>query len=207
MTQLDLFTSQPAKSEDSEDRRGRGGRIGRWTTCSAQELWTRWRALFEADDDAIMTAIWMGNRLVKSHVKPTRRKFYSIKDAAIKRYGTGEAQRVREEKSECWACQGMGIDPYTPDEPCERCGGTGSHRSWWLYVYAFTVAGQRYCFHSYVEPATLLDGEGGNAEQFGSRFTDQELADLALPMTGLLKLLSYVAAGLWGMQMDNGRYV
>ena len=41
---------------------------------------------------------------------------------------------------------------------------------------------------------------------FGGRFEGAELKSLALPMSGLLKVLRYVAAALWKMQCYDGRY-
>ena len=134
-------------------------------------------------------AIWCANRLVKrSRSRHTRRVFYGIKDRFIRRYGReGVGQRVRHEVSECWGCDGEG---------CSRCDGTGIYSERWLYVHRFYVAGQRYCFHSYQEPAYLEAGIV-DGEVFGSSFTETELADLALPLSALVRMLRYVDKVVW----------
>lgn len=181
---------------------GKGQRIENWTRCSAAELWTTWRAQFESDDEAIATAVWMGNRMVKTHAKSTKAQFYSIKDGFIRKYGN-EGRRAREEKKVCYDCGGTGDNGWGE---CDHCGSTGVYSSRWLYLHEFAVAGTQYRLHSYVAPVTLLDENAEDAEQYGGRFTEAELAALALPMTGLLKVLRYVAAALWGMKCMDGRY-
>jgi hypothetical protein len=167
-------------------------RIENWTKLDAEGLWLAWRDLFESEDDAIATAVWCANRLVKqSRSRGTKRMFYQIKDIFIRRYGSdGVGQQVRREVDECWRCEG-------DDSFCDRCDGSGVYRERWLYVHYFEVAGQRYCFHSYQEPAHLVSGMGENTSSFGSRFTQEELEQLALPMSGLVRMLRYVAAVVW----------
>lgn len=197
MTDQPLFLGVP----DSLPK-GRRERIERWTRLSAGELWLAWRAQFESDDDAIMTAVWIGNRLVKAKALSTRRLFYSIKDAAIVRYGEG-GSRAREEKWICYHCV-EGIDAY--GDPCERCGGSGVFKAKWLYLHEFKVAGQVYRLHSYVEPKVLSDEPSADLESYGGSFSDAEQKALALPLSGLLRLLTYVAAAIWKLQVYNGTY-
>lgn len=183
---------------------GRGGRIPSWYKMSAELLWLAWRDQFGSEDEAIATAVWMANRLAKDKARSSKKTFYSIKDAFIERYGS-TGKRARREVQKCWGCE-EGVTEW--GEVCERCDGTGEYRARWLYVHEFIVAGQRYSLHSYAEPKILLDepAGGGETETFGSRFTENELRALALPFSGLLKMLTYVAAVLWGMQRDNGAY-
>lgn len=174
-------------------------RIKGWTTLRAPALWAAWRAQFGSDDEAAATAIWIANRTVKDKARSSKRKFYSVKDEFIRRnLARAEGQRARLETQPCW-CGGE------PD--CWKCDGTGVYRSRWLYVHRFQVAGQAYSFHSYVEPLRLLDGQAEDAERYGGTFSEAELAALALPFSGLLKLLGYVAAGLWGMHWAGDSYV
>lgn len=184
--------------------KGRRERISGWTKLNGEQLWTAWRGQFESDDEAIITAVWMMNRLIKNAARATRRRGYSIKDAAIARYGS-EGRRAREEKKVCWGCDGTGEDEY--GDCCYRCDGTGVYSSRWLYLHEFTVARQRYSLHSYQTPKVLLEGESGDAERFGGTFSEGELKALALPMSGLMRLLSYVAAAKWGMKLMGGVYV
>lgn len=89
--------------------RGRLGRIAGWTRSDVPTLWQQWSGQFDGDDEAVATAVWMGNRLVKSKAKSSRRTFYSLKDAFIDRYGC-EGRRAREETRSCHRCNGTGED-------------------------------------------------------------------------------------------------
>ncbi len=61
-------------------------RIKNWTKLRASELWEAWRTQFKDEDEAIVTALWLTNRLVKeSQSVATQRKVYSIKDEFIRR--------------------------------------------------------------------------------------------------------------------------
>lgn len=182
----------------------RVGRIQGWAKYTAPELWEAWRRGFESDDAAIMSAVWALNRLIKTAARSTRIKGYSLKDEAIRRYGE-VGMRVREEKKLCWGCDGSGMDEY--GDVCERCDGSGVYASRWLYLHIFTVAGQRYSLHSYQVPRTLLDETGEDKESFGGSFSTAEKKALALPMSGLLKMLGYVAVTQWGLVYTGARYV
>lgn len=179
------------------------GRIKGWTRCTTVELWEKWRGQFDSDDEAIATAVWMANRLVKEAAKTTKTKFYSIKDAFIQRYGR-EGQLAREEVRPCHLCDNSGVwDGAT----CYRCDGTGIYMTRRLYLHTFEVAGTKYRLHSYVEPKLLLDEMAADEAQYGSKFSEEEWAALGLPMSGLLRILSYVAAAKWKMQLVGGRYM
>lgn len=186
--------------------RGRIHRIKNWTRFRSADLWCLWREQFNSDDDAIATAVWMANRMVKDKARSTRQLFYSIKDEFIRRYAVAGV-RVREEVKSCWDCDGSGIDPWNgDDEACGKRGGSGIYASRWLYLHEFDVAGRHYKFHSYVEPKVLLAGVAGDAEHYGERFTEEEERALALPMTGLLRLLTFIAATKWGMRVYARQY-
>ena len=230
-------------------------RIKGWTRLSSKELWYAWRAQFESDDEAIAVAIWTGNRLVKDRAKSTRRKFYSLKDAWIKRNQTNlmTGMRVRKEYLACRKCVGVGklfegraganywdfenwlSGPGSPQHAefwgrrwtggkpdieklpegwyvsgdCPKRSGTGKYRTWWLYLHVFDICGQQYSFHSYVRPKQLSDELGEDCERYGGRFTEDELDELALPVTGLIKFLGYVAHDRWGLAFSRraGKYV
>lgn len=183
--------------------KGRRQRIQGWSKMNAEQLWNAWRAQFQDDDDAIMTAIWIGNRLCKGKARSSRRTFYSVKDAAIARYGS-QGRRAREEKRMCYGCNGTGEDDW--GNGCDRCDGTGVYSSRWLYLHEFTVAGQHYALHSYVQPQVLLDEPSADLESYGGSFAEAELKALALPFTGILRLLGYVAAAKWNLQFDGEGY-
>jgi hypothetical protein len=166
-------------------------RIAGWTKLDAKGLWEAWLARFEGEEIAVATAVWCANRLVKaSKSRHTKRKFYDIKDAWL-RQQESTGRFVRRERSECWGCDGNG---------CDRCDWSGVYRERILYVHEFEIEGQRYCFHSYTRPKTLLEGTGEDLEKFGGNFTETEWAALALPLSGLVRMLSYVAAVKWRVE-------
>jgi len=194
--------------------------------------------MFSNEEEAIVTAIWIANRLVKDKEKSTRRKFYSIKDEWITRhqdrlvigkvvrdeslvcrecggsghspggpcprcYGTGTeggSDDRYDPEAECSACDGKG---RFPPGPCQRCGGTGKYRVSILYEHLFDIDGTHYTFHSYTKPAHLCDDPGADCEIYGGRFSQDQLDEMALPMSGILKILGYVARAQWSMQFDK----
>ena len=229
-------------------------RIKNWTRMTAEELYHDWAAQFEGEDEAIATAIWIANRLVKGKAVSTRWRFYSIKEEWIyrNRKNLVEGRMVRKEGQECWECHGTGKVNYrrdswdaSPDEGdedydydggydsgyggsdadtagegrrrrrrtrkgrCWKCEGSGLYPERILYGHRLVVAGQWYSFHSYVGPEKLSDEPGADCEEYGGRFSEEELDELALPMSGLLKILAFVARARWKMDLDkrHGRYL
>ena len=210
-------------------------RIKGWTKLNDADLWAAWQAQFDNDQEAIAHAVWIGNRLVKSRAKSTRKKFYGLKDAWIERHQGDllEGRKVREEGLTCRDCGGAGVilepepgangwayqgwmeagapmdaipDGWKVGKPCTRCDGTGKYRSWWLYLHVFEVDGQRYSFHSYVEPARLSNEPGDDCETYGGRFTEAELSELALPVSGIIRVLGHVARQRWGLVFSVKRH-
>ncbi len=172
-------------------------RLVRWVRWSSKELWERWRAQFESDDEAIITAIWSGNRLVKDADGVSQRMFYSIKEACIEKYGN-EGWHERDDKFRCRDCRGG----MRYGALCAVCGGEGLFvRS--LYLHEFVVAGRLYRMHSYVVPKVIIDRS--DASTF--RFSEVALTDFDLPLEGLLRVLYFVAAYFWKMYIVDGRYV
>lgn len=206
-------------------------RIKLWSRTPTQKLYEQWVSQFDSEEEAIASAIWIANRLVKDKAASTRRKFYSIKDEWLKRHADDviEGRIARKEIDECWTCDGTGKIEYEYDEydeydydyeyddddddeydgeyVCPKCCGTGVYQSRHLYEHRLVVAGTTYSFHSYIKPPNLSEEPGADLEQYGGRFTDDEFKELALPMSGLLKVLT-VAAHNWGLEFDRktGRY-
>ncbi len=209
-------------------------RMKNWTKLTNEELWVQWRAMFNNDEEAIVTAIWISNRLVKDKEKSTRKKFYSLKDEWIAQH-QGRliiGKVVRDESRTCWTCNGTGQFPggecfychgfgtdenpcdgcgntgELPPGPCHKCNGTGKYRISILYEHLFDIDGTHYSFHSYTKPEHLCEELGADCETYGGRFTQEELDDMALPMSGLLQILAHVAMSKWEMRFDkySGRY-
>lgn len=181
------------------------GRIPNWTQLNAQQLWSAWRRGFRSEDQAIGFAVWSGNRLIKQASRRSQIKFYSIKDEFIRRHSES-AQPIREESKPCFRCGGTGwYDEH--NEECGRCKGTGQYLCRTLYLYEFVVEGQRYSFHSYATPKIVLTEHAPDLPSYGQMFAQNELDLLPLPMSGILRLLTYVAAAIWKMQLNGDSYV
>jgi hypothetical protein len=180
-------------------------RIKNWTKLNATALWRAWAAQFNSEVEAEATAIFAANRLVKDKARSTKRRFYSIKDEFIRRHLADLVlgQKVRDEIRECWACDGTGEDYGCT---CQRCDGTGEYSRRTLYLHRFVIEGSQYAFHSYEAPISLSDEPGEDLESYGGSFSEAELEDLALPMSGLLRMLGYVAVAKWHMQRAGDRY-
>ena len=222
-------------------------RIKGWSKLGYKEIFEAWCKQFDTEEEAIVTAIWCANRLVKDKARSTKSKFYDLKDhwITLNQNYLVKGQGVREEKKDCRDCRGFGktveTKPYLWDldradetwdiihnsespsqaveelrktykpnaawlEICDRCNGTGIYKSRWLYLHTFDVNGQRYSFHSYVRPGKVDPELGEDKETFGGKFSEEELAELSLPMSGLLNVLHYVARSKWGLWFNNGRY-
>lgn len=168
-------------------------RIKYWTKLSSPQLWEAWQANFPSETEAEVTAIWIANRLVKDHARSVRRAFYEAKDIFIRSYQKHltEGRCVRVERRSCRDCRGSGEDG---DDCCDRCEGTGIYSERTLFCHYFVIAGQRYSFHSYEKPAKISSEPGEDKEEYGGRFSEDEIKEMMLPMSGLLRMLGWVAA-------------
>lgn len=65
-----------------------------------------------------------------------RDRFYAMKDAILKRYGSNTGHVVQHIKKECWACDGTGIFhcDWKGDESCLKCSGTGLYSEVWVLL-------------------------------------------------------------------------
>lgn len=172
-------------------------RIQGWTTMSAEELWRCWAGQFASQEEAIASAIWVGNRLAKSSKNPDAiRKFYSIKEHWLTTIQDSVGRRVRLEQKICFRCDGNG---------CERCGYSGIFEERWLYEHEFAIGDQFYQFHGYTPPKSILPEMGQVA--FGAKFGDEDIKELALPFSGLVRMLGYVAVVVMGLTFNGRRYV
>ena len=171
---------------------------------TSAELWAAWRESFRSNAEAHVTAIWIANRLVKNHYRSTRRVFYECKDSFIRthQHCLIEGKRVRVEQRFCRACGGTGDDGN-----CFRCDGTGIWSERTLYCHYFIIAGRRYSFHSYEKPARVSIEPGEDLESYGGRFTEEEMKEFPLPMSGLLRMLRWVtAAGVPAEPVEEIRF-
>jgi hypothetical protein len=178
-------------------------RIKGWSKLSSADLWPVWLAEFSSPAEAEATAVWIANRLVKFAARSTRLRFYEVKDLFLNRYSSSliEGRIARVEKRDCRACLGSG-----DDGDCERCDGTGIWSERTLYVHYLIIEGTRYSFHNYEKPARLVDIPGEDKESYGGRFTDEEIAKLGLPCSGLVRMLRYRAFTVWPKESGAGKY-
>ena len=154
--------------------------LRRWTYLLNADLWTAWRSFFSCDDGATAVLVWLANQRAKAAPDEARALYYSMKDGFIRRYSTQGRKAWRE---------GRKNDSYTV----------------WIYEHEMWVAGSYYRMHSTVAPKVLLDKNGaGHTYEAGVFLGDDLLAALTLPMSGYLKLLSYIATSKWGMVRGGG---
>jgi len=183
-------------------------RIKGWTKLNSKDLWEVWKVSFQCDDDAIAHAIWIGNRLVRDKARSSKHKFYSLKNAWLEENKNFliDGRIARDESKFCWTCDGTGFLDEKEELKCEDCCGTGLFRITHLYEHILEINGQRYSFHSYQEPDILSDEPGADCEKYGGDFSEEELDQLALPFSGILRILDYIAHEKWEMYFDTFLY-
>lgn len=197
-TDIDTDTNQQT---DSHVASGLFGKLHGWSSLTAEQLYFVWIERFESEEEAVARAVWAANKLVKLASRSTRIKFYSIKGEFVRRHAD-EAYIVREEVKTCYACD----EGVTPDgDLCDHCDGFGVYSRKTLYAHQFKVAGTIYRLHGYSTPRVILP-KPDEPERDGYTFTVEENATLALPVSGFMKLLSYVAAARWEMVFDGEEY-
>lgn len=59
-----------------------------------------------------------------------------------------------------------------------------------------------------MQPSTVSETPGANCESYGGKFSTDDLAELALPFSGLLRVIGFVARDRWGLAFDKrlGKY-
>jgi hypothetical protein len=179
-------------------------RIKGWSKLDSACLWETWLQEFATQTEAEATAIWIANRLVKNAALSTRRRFYEVKDIFLNRYKCClvEGRIVREEVKKCNKCNGSGWDDWRQDE-CRRCDD-GIYQKRFLYVHYLVIEGTRYSFHSYEKPKRVIELQGEDKESYGGKFTDEEIKNLKLPCSGLVRMLRYAAFAEWGKTTTVG---
>lgn len=189
-------------------------RLNGWTKLRRSELYAQWTAQFSQQESALAHAVWVANRLVKAKTRTSRSEFYSLKDAWLERNQVHliSGHIAREEVKYCFACEGTGEcncgDGMWYDRTCNRCYGSakcrrcnnGIYESWLLYEHRLEIDGQRYSFHSYERPHKLSDQESEDCPVYGGSFTEEELAALPLPYSGVMEVLRFAAVHRWGMR-------
>jgi len=193
-------------------------RIVGWSRLRRAELFGRWVENFGSTEEALAHAIWVANRLVKTNRFKTRDEFYSLKDHWLRlhQHCLVEGRVAREEVQYCYACNGTGAcncdEGWWYDHICYRCGATGEcdrcfgdgiYSTSILYEHRLVVRGQAYSFHSYVRPSILASEPGLDCESYGGCFSKEELKELALPLTGLMRLLRHVAVHCWQLRFSR----
>lgn len=163
-------------------------------TSTVGRVWQEWYERHGSEAVVLAEALRLANRLQK--VK-SRAGFYPLKDEWIKRNQNRllEGRIARLEERVCWDCNGGGESRWGED--CFKCGGTGLYSSSILYEHLFEIEGRKYCFHSYVRPASLSDEPGANLAHYGRPFAADELP---LPPQSLL--IEMVEFGLSRKSVD-----
>jgi hypothetical protein len=150
--------------------------VPRSTRLTVARLKEKLLAKHRRDDLVLAHAIRIANRLQKVVRHPD---LYSLKDQWIEANQDHliEGRIARVETRTCWGCHGAGTvsDYWDDEEECGRCDGTGIYSSRTLYEHHFEIVGQRFVFHSYVEPKVVSEERGEDADRYGRPFTADEL--------------------------------
>ena len=73
-----------------------------------------------------------------------RDRFYALKDALLKRYGTHTGTVVQHIIKECFSCDGTGL--WRGQDTCWKCNGSGIFDEFWTVLDCHELGGYR--FHS-----------------------------------------------------------
>lgn len=161
-----------------------------WTTKHAGEVWREWRRRFDTGPQAAAHAICAAGRLVVGKSPYTQKKFNAIRDEFIRRNRgnlvTGWI--AQSEHRPCWRCNRTG---RIKGQTCFRCGGDGEYDRV-LYGHRFRLSGRDYDIFSHIRPGVVGEKPAEPAE-----------CESDASVSALLKLLSYVAAAIWKLNLDK----
>jgi len=174
------------------------GHLKAWPTYPTLQLWEMWQTQYPDKVSAIAHAIWfvsIDNRY-RGIWNPL--KFYSIKREFCRRYSV-RGVAVKQQDLPCLSCKGSGIEPGRKFKKCIACKGVGIRRSFWIYAHQIPVGDQTLILHAEALPPLIVEGQP-LSEWF------DPIQPSFLPYTGLIRLLSVVAAVEFEMKFFNGCY-
>ncbi|HWL08198.1 MAG TPA: hypothetical protein VNQ76_07335 [Planctomicrobium sp.] len=146
---------------------------------SPDDVWADYYNRHGSREIALAEILRFSNRLQKVIRHPG---FYLLKDywITLNQEYLREGRISRQERKECWSCNGTGQFRY---DSCRKCDGTGVYSKRKLYEHRFDIQGREYCFHSYREPQNITDTPGADLGFYGGAF---QASELPLPPQSLL---------------------
>lgn len=175
------------------------GHWPRWYRLDTVGLYKLWLGQYPSEGVAIAHAIWFGNITTRDKAQSTRFKYESIRDRWVKDYTQG-GRSLGLEPVPCYLCRGTGWTFGDNRKPvqCAVCDkGVYEHRL--LYMHLCVVEGYSMYIKSYTKPQRE---ERGLPEWEGFDVDGPSI----LPMTALMRMLSYVAVVKLDMLFIKGRY-
>lgn len=142
---------------------GNNKSVGGKRNYEEKMLWEKWRRRYTSDEEALVKAIWYGNKLVKMSPLSPMDRFYALKDAFLNRYTNHlvEGRISRQER--------FGL----------------------LYEHHLLVCGEKYCFHSYTKPDSLSNTPGADVAQYGRPLSDEEINELQFVLSEIILAIEW----------------
>ena len=175
------------------------GYIFGWYRLAAKPLYDMWVSLYASEEEAIGHMIWFTNIMTRGKAYSSRTKYESVRDEWIVGRSNG-GKFVKLYPIQCFKCKGRGftISNKRKAVKCPYCD-QGVRVMKPLYLHQVLVAGREMLISSFVKPEVarpLPDYEGFDV-----------LGPSRLPMSALLRILSYYAVALLDMYFYRGEYV
>ena len=174
------------------------GHIGKWYLKETTDLYTLWVSLYPSEEVAIAHAVWFANITTYGRARSSRSKFESVRDEWIKSRTAG-GMFAGTVPVPCYRCRGTGYVANDKKKPveCPDCDG-GVFEIKPVYLHRVVIEGLVMTLRSFTKPEVELALDV--YEGFDVTGPSQ------LPMTGLLRILSYYAVAVLGMRWVKGRY-
>lgn len=176
----------------------RRGYIYGWYRFAAKPLYEAWVSLYADEEEAIAHMIWFANIMTRSRAYSSRTKFESIRDVWVISRSQG-GRFVKLDPIRCYRCGGKGftISDKRKAVKCPHCEqGTRGMRS--VYLHQVFVGGNIMLIYSFVKPTVEVDVP--NYEGFDVSGPSR------LPMSALLRILSYYAVAYLNLYFYKGEY-
>jgi len=177
----------------------RRGYIFGWYRLAAKPLYDMWVSLYDNEEQAIAHMIWFTNITTRGRAYSSRTKFESVRDEWIIDRSRG-GKFVKLYPIQCFKCKGKGftISDKRKAVKCPYCD-QGVRVMKPLYLHRVLVGDREMLISSFVKPTVALalpDYEGFDV-----------IGPSRLPMSALLRMLSYYAVGILDMYFYRGEYV
>lgn len=184
------------------------GYVFAWYRLSAKPLYELWVSLYPSQEEAIAHMLWFANVLTRDKAYSSRMKYESVRDEWLQTRSVG-GKFLHLNPISCYKCKGKGFALEIRETgrskkkkltkiDCTQCDN-GVHGMQSIYLHKVQVGRLDMLVQSSVKPTLILHD-----------LPDYEDFDISnpsrLPMSALLRILSYHAVGELGMYWSKGRY-